>query len=237
MSANIPPHMSARVALLAPNCFAHEVLIADLASHDTAEAAAQALGLGLPPQLSRAVPGRRFEFVAGRLCAQQALKMAGYSGTAEVTVDERRAPVWPPGYTGSIAHGIGRAWAMVASKAHYRALGIDLEEVVTPATALQLSSSVLRPEEREWARTTTLSHEQFLSLAFSAKESLFKCLDPMTRAGFDFQDVGMVDVDLSAGLLRLELRVDLSSEFSAGNVFEVRFHLDTAVHTATGIAA
>jgi enterobactin synthetase component D len=223
--------------LIAPGCFECEIQIAELEPHGSAEAAAQALGLKLPPQLARAVPTRRLEFLAGRLCAQRALQLAGCAGAPEVPIDEHRAPVWPPGYVGSIAHGSGTAWAVVASRAHYGALGIDLEKVVTPATALELSASVLRPEERVLARTTGLGYEQFLSLVFSAKECLYKCLNPITRVSFNFQDAEVVDLNLSAGLLRVALRRDLSSGFRAGDLFDVRFELGAEIHASAGIPA
>jgi enterobactin synthetase component D len=221
--------------LVAPGCFEYKVQIAELESHGSVEAAAQALGLTFPRQLARAVPTRRLEFLAGRLCAQRALLLAGCAGAPEVPMDEHRAPVWPLGYIGSIAHGSGTAWAVVASRAHYRALGIDIEKVVTPATALELSAAVLRPEERVLARTAGLGYEQFLSLAFSAKESLYKCLNPITGVSFDFQDAEVVELAVSAGLLRIALRTDLSPEFRAGDLFDIRFDLGVEIHTCTGI--
>jgi enterobactin synthetase component D len=223
--------------LIAAGCFEYECQIADLESHGSAEAAALALDLTFPPQLARAVPTRRLEFLAGRLCARRALQLAGCAGRPEVSIGEQRSPVWPPGYVGSIAHGSGTAWAVVASRAHYRALGIDLEKVVAPATALELSNPVLRPEERVLARTAGLGYEQFLSLAFSAKESLYKCLNPITRVSFDFQDAEVVELILSAGLLRIALCADLLPEFKAGDLFEVRFALGAEIHTSTGIPA
>ena len=223
--------------LIAPGCYGHEIQIAELETRGTAEAVAQALGVTIPLQLARAVPTRRLEFLAGRLCAQRALQLAGFAGTPEVGIDGHRAPVWPSGYVGSIAHGSGTAWAVVASRAHYRALGIDLEKVVTPATAQELTASVLRPEERVRARTAGLSYEQFLSLAFSAKESLYKCLNPITRVSFDFQDAEVVELTLSVSLLRVALRTNLSPEFKAGDLFDVRFDLGAEIHTSTAIPA
>ena len=221
--------------LIAPGCHGYEIQIAELETRGSVEATAQALGLKFPLQLARAVPTRRLEFLAGRMCAQRALQLAGFAGTPEVPMDGHRAPVWPSGYVGSIAHGSGTAWAVVASRAQYRGLGIDLEKIVTPATALALSGSVLRPEERVLARTAGLSYELFLSLAFSAKESLYKCLNPITCAAFDFQDAEVLELTMSANLLRVALRTDLSNEFKAGDLFDIRFDLGAEIHTSTAI--
>jgi len=225
------------VDLVAPNCHASELRIADLEVHGNPEAAARALGIAFPPQLARAVPSRRMECLAGRLCAPRALRAAGFTGTADLPINARRGPVWPAGFVGSIAHGADTAWAVVASQAHYRALGIDLERLVTPAAAAELSASVLLPAESARMRAAAISFEQFLSLAFSAKETLYKCLNPLTGAAFDFLEVEIVELSLGAGLLRAALHRDLSEGIRAGDRFEVRFRIAAEIHTSTSIAA
>ena len=217
--------------LLPPACFESEISIAELEQHGSDSAAAEVLGFEFPPLLARADPKRRFEFMAGRLCAQRALQRAGNRGTAMIGIGAQRAPVWPPGFCGSIAHGGGRAWAVVAPQASYRGLGIDLEKIVEPAAARKLWTTVLGPRESECARPAALSEEQFLSLVFSAKESLFKCLHPVTLARFGFLDAELVHLDLEAGLLRLSLRAELSAEFRPGNVFDVGFELGSETRT------
>jgi enterobactin synthetase component D len=218
--------------LLPPGCFASETRIEELEQQGSDVAAAEALGLEIPPQLVRAVPKRRLEFLAGRLCARRALRQAGYADEATIAIGEQRAPVWPPGFVGSIAHGNGTAWAVVAAHERYRGLGIDLEEIVAPASARSLSTNVLRPEERERMQPAGLSEEQFVSLVFSAKESLFKCLHPITLARFGFQDAEVVHLDLGASLLRLSLRAALSAEFQPGTEFDMAFELSSQIRTA-----
>lgn len=218
--------------LLPPGCFASETRIEELTHHGSDVAAAEALGIAIPPQLARAVPKRRREFLAGRLCARRALRQAGYALDAPVAIGERRAPAWPPGFVGSIAHSHGTAWSVVASQADYRGLGIDLEEIVTPASTRKLSATVLRPEERGPTLPAGLSEEQFLSLVFSAKESLFKCLHPITLARFGFQDAQVVHLDLEASQLRLALRAAISAEFQPGTEFDIAFELGSHVRTA-----
>ncbi|MBS0388422.1 MAG: 4'-phosphopantetheinyl transferase superfamily protein [Proteobacteria bacterium] len=211
--------------------------IAELDVHGSPEAASRALGIAFPPQLARAVPTRRMEFLAGRLCARRALQAAGYTGTAELPINARRGPVWPAGFVGSIAHGAETAWAVVASQRHYRALGIDLERLVTPAAAAELSASVLLHSESALARAANLGFEQFLGLAFSAKETLYKCLNPLTGAAFDFLDVEIVELSPGTGALRVALRTDLSPDVRAGEQFVVRFRIGSEIHTSTSIAA
>ena len=225
------------VELVAPDCHASEMRIAELAVHGSPEEASRALGIAFPPQLARAVATRRMEFLAGRLCARRALQAAGFSGSADLAINARRGPVWPAGFVGSIAHGADTAWAVAASQTHYRALGIDLERLVTPAAAAELSASVLLHTEGALARSVNISYEQFLSLAFSAKETLYKCLNPLTGAAFDFLDVEIVELSPRTGLLRVALRTDLSPGVRAGDLFEVRFRIGSEIHTSTSIAA
>lgn len=223
--------------LLPPHCHECETRIAQLDLHGNAEAAAKALGMTIPPQLARAVPKRRLEFLAGRLSAHRALERAGYKGGAEIAIGQWRAPVWPLGFTGSIAHAHGSAWAVVGPRHIYRGIGIDLEEIVMPATARDLSATVLRAEERERARPARLSDEQLLSLVFSAKESLYKCLQPITLARFGFLDAELVHLHPQSGLLRLSLRAALSAEFQPGIAFDVSFELGTRTRTAMFLPA
>src|ERR1700716_1803425 len=85
--------------------------------HNLAAASAIPLGaearLRLPQPLRHAVPNRQREFLAGRLCAAQALRCLGADST-HVGMAGDRAPVWPDGVVGSITHSGGFAAAAVA---------------------------------------------------------------------------------------------------------------------------
>ncbi len=125
------------------------------------------------------------EFVAGRSCARLALATLGITGVG-IPVGPDRAPVWPAGVVGSIAHTGHLAVAAVAPGTLVSALGIDAE----PAIALErdLWSRVCRPEELAWAATQS-DPAQAATLLFSAKESMFKCLWPRTRIFLEFGDL------------------------------------------------
>lgn len=128
------------------------------------------LALRLPADLADAVPRRRAEFLAGRLCAMLALRAIG----APPEVGRAgRAPVWPAGATGSIAHAGGRAIAVAARRP--ARLGVDCETLMTPRTAAEIGPLILR--EAEWRlRPEAMEAARFLTLAFSAKEALYKAL-------------------------------------------------------------
>lgn len=163
----------------------------------------------LPPEVARAVPKRRAEFIAGRACARAALAAAGGDGGASIPIGPLRAPQWPPGFVGSITHAAGVAAAAVAPSSRTRALGIDLEVMPAPA---DVAATVATPAELALAPLTAL---------FACKEALFKALAPRVGRYFDFLDVAAI---AGAGD-RLTFRQlgDLSTEFPAGTLHEAAF--------------
>ncbi len=130
-------------------------------------------------------PVRRREFTAGRGCARLALGALGLPPTA-LPAGADRAPVWPAGIAGSIAHTRELAVAAAVPLSLLSGLGIDLE----PAHPLEseLWPRVCRQEELQWAdaqRNPGLA----VALLFSAKESIFKCLWPRARIFLEFSDL------------------------------------------------
>src|SRR5580692_7617313 len=80
----------------------------------------------IPAALTTAVASRRAEFVAGRLCAREALAALGAPST-RVPRGIDGAPEWPTGFVGSISHTAELAFAAVAPAAEARGLGLDVE--------------------------------------------------------------------------------------------------------------
>lgn len=142
-------------------------------------------------------PGRRREFYAGRRAAHLALEALGADGTA-VTAGRRGAPSWPDGVVGSISHAGGLAVAAVAWASAAWGLGIDVE-TLGPAFTPDVERLVIcdgdemLPQDppHRWA-------PYWPNIAFSAKESVFKCLFPKTGWQLEFNDVA-VSIDLEAG--------------------------------------
>jgi 4'-phosphopantetheinyl transferase EntD len=138
--------------------------------------------------VERAVPKRQREFRTGRACARLALAELGVEPTA-LPMGEDRAPVWPPGVVGSITHCQGFVGAAVARASLVEGLGLDAE-LSTPlepdvirhicSEDEQASFAALprRPEGADWSK-----------IAFSAKESIHKCIAPRSRIMLDFRDV------------------------------------------------
>jgi len=166
---------------------------------------------------------RQSEYLAGRLCARQALSLL----IGEYSVPPRASggqPLWPPGATGSIAHSQGRAVAMLGSDFCWRGLGVDLEPCLPTARALRLAPGILTRSERAHLATLTSAERQafFVTLSFSFKESLFKALYPLCRTRFYFQDAQILNYQ--DGKARLRLLRDLPG-FPAQSVLDGQFLL------------
>ena len=151
----------------------------------------------LPDDLITAVPKRRSEYLAGRLCAALALRAAGQP----VHVGRNgRAPVWPPGVAGSISHSDSRAIAVVSLT--HRAVGVDCETVMSDALAQKLRGEVFTAVEARLC-PPTLPFANFVTLVFSAKEAVYKALSAQLDTMPAFLDV--VLVGLATDHLQMEL--------------------------------
>lgn len=178
-------------------------------------------GIEQPPGIRRAVAKRRAEFLAGRLCVADAMAALGVN-PAPVAIGAQRAPAWPHGLVGSISHAEGLALAAVARNDQVHALGIDCERLLCAATVAEVSASVLRAEERRWAATLApCARQRFVTLVFSAKESLFKALYPSVNAYFDCQDAEVFAVD--ADRFQVRLARTLNAGWRQGQCFTGRY--------------
>ena len=191
---------------------------------------------GMP---ERAVPKRRAEFLAGRFAARQALALLGVDGVPGRNQDG--SPRWPEQVVGSITHGAARALCAVAQASEVRGIGIDAERLMGEGAKDELLARICDVEERALLRRSLASPEQHLvTFAFSAKESLYKCLFPQIGRFMDFNAarvVGALATQSGLGVvgeLTLELSVDWSEEFRRGRQVRASFlasgsHVESAV--------
>jgi enterobactin synthetase component D len=197
---------------------------------------ARALGITIPSNLLRAVAKRQAEFVAGRYCAREALRLAGATTHELTTSNDDRSPVWPAGFVGSITHTAGFASAAVAPADRWRGIGLDSESLIADDVAARVGESILTPGTLDGQRADCLpafTPSEWLTLVFSAKESAFKCLYPLTKVFFGFHDMEVTAADPTTTALSLKLRRSLTPEFATGFVLTARWHRTaTHVHTA-----
>lgn len=168
------------------------------------------------------VAKRQTEYLAGRLCARQAL--AQLTGAASVPGrGEDRAPQWPADTCGSITHGNGWAAAVVGHSAEWCGLGLDIERIMPASRAERLASEILTPAELlRLERLPTEQRAQRISLTFSLKESLFKALYPQVLRRFYFQDAELLSVGAD-NCLRMRLLIDLHADWPAGSQVDGQF--------------
>lgn len=179
-----------------------------------------ALGEALPERVAGAAAKRRTDYAAGRLCARQTLvRLTGVAAVPGMETDGR--PVWPAGLCGSISHGAGRAVAVAALAARYSGLGVDVEEVFSPARARELEDLILTADERR--RLADREPTLVATAAFSLKESLFKALNPLTGAQFFHEDAELTC--LADGCAQLRLLRALSPSWPAGAVVPGRYRI------------
>ena len=168
------------------------------------------------------VAKRQTEYLAGRLCAREALRRV--TGTPAVpAIGADRAPQWPAEVSGSITHGSGWAGAMVAHASTWRGLGLDVERRLAPARAERLAGEILTPGELQQLQGLTPEQRAWrISLSFSFKESLFKALYPLVLQSFYFQDAELLSC-FEDGSARLRLLIELSGDWPAGSELDGQF--------------
>ncbi|MFM4733657.1 amonabactin biosynthesis phosphopantetheinyl transferase AmoD [Aeromonas salmonicida] len=172
-------------------------------------------GILLPASLQRAAPKRLGEFLAGRLAAREALRRVGL-GDHVVAIGSAREPRWPAGFEGSISHSLllGRGMALCAVRPGQGGMGLDLEAWLEDEQACELWPGIVNDEEWGRLQRCPLGPAQGLTLAFSAKESLFKALYPRVGRYFDFLDARWLA--MTEQTLTLELKSALTPDLPAG---------------------
>jgi 4'-phosphopantetheinyl transferase EntD len=134
------------------------------------------------PAFSSSVVAVRRASGAARIVARQLLARLGIDECA-VPRASSRAPIWPTGIVGSLAHDAQVAVAAVAMRSDVSALGIDVE----PAEALpaDLLDLVATPQEQAKIHLDPYRGR----LLFAAKEAVYKAVYPLDQTFLDHHDV------------------------------------------------
>lgn len=117
-------------------------------------------------------------------------------------VGDRRQPLWPAPWYGSISHCERCALAVVSAGP----VGVDIERILSPTLATELESSIVNNAGKKPAgRQRPAVGRWPLTLAFSAKESAFKASPPEIQSGVGFRDFEVTYIkegNLAASALR-----------------------------------
>ena len=139
-------------------------------------------------ELSNAGRKRKAEHLAGRIAAAHAL--GAIHERAIPGIGPSGEPLWPEGVSGSITHSGTQAMAVVVR--HQDALvGIDCEAILPDREAREIQDGIVDAQEAMYLTHSGYPFALALTLAFSAKESLFKALFPKanTYMGFEWARV------------------------------------------------
>ncbi|MBV7405248.1 enterobactin synthase subunit EntD [Enterobacter sp. ENT03] len=147
-------------------------------------------------QLRHTSPKRQREHLAGRLAAFHAMGVIPAIGA-------NGAPDWPAGIFGSISHSGTTALAVVASQP----VGVDIERCLDAALCAELADSIVDADERAVLVASGLPLPLAVTLAFSAKESLYKAFSDRALPWPGFASARVT------ALTDTQLRLTLSARF------------------------
>jgi len=120
----------------------------------------------------------------------------------------------------------------VAPTSKVEALGIDTERIMTAERARGVSQAVAWPCELAHARAAGCDRLEALTLVFSAKEAIFKCLHASVGRVFDFCDVRIVTIDARTRTFMVRVVRPLSVRFPAQHILQGRFEIERGwIHT------
>ena len=135
----------------------------------------------------RAVAKRAREFATGRRLAHELLDALGCADIPLLPGD-RRAPLWPSGVRGTIAHCRDACVVAVTTDMRIAGLGLDVE----PATPLrdELVRRILGDDERQVLAARDEARRGLLAkAAFCAKEAVYKAISARVGVVLEFSDV------------------------------------------------
>ncbi|MFK7769338.1 MAG: 4'-phosphopantetheinyl transferase [Mariniblastus sp.] len=185
--------------------------------------------------------GRQKEFQLGRAIAEYQLAKLGHpNSTGSIGVNDDRSPNWPLGFVGSISHSKNWIWASVAKTEHLRSIGIDTESIASERTLRQVQREIGTLDEWAIAGDAGLDLVTTFTVVFSAKEAFYKCLYPLEKIFFGFEEAKVVSA--TNNRIRIRKTSIQKNSNSANNNSDLPTELDVSylvegnnVFTATWI--
>lgn len=140
--------------------------------------------------LDGATPARAREIAAGRILGRVVLAELSCLPTAILRAPSG-APIWPPGFCGSISHSRRHVAVAVARTTAFDSIGIDIEDGRSLGASISDVASGVELEGLGHHLGAENSDDAG-RMIHSAKEALFKCQAPVT----DCQDLDFLDIRL-----------------------------------------
>lgn len=185
----------------------------------------------MPNAVVRAVPKRQYEFIIGRLAAGVLLIENGIPAEDSWIASWHRQPVWPKGIIGSISHSSELVSVAVRPKGYgIDSIGIDIEYLDQNSQSMRALTRCFTHKERALLEQI----ENGLIIGFSIKESLFKCLHPMTGNFFDFLDAQITYADTISQSVDCVLQCNLGEGLNSGTCLQGKYRIFRN-HVWTGV--
>lgn len=175
----------------------------------------------LPDELQDAAWARQQSFLAGRYCAAQAMRQLGVSsGQLLRRLNDRRVD-WPETVVGSISHSGDLALAVVGLASQWRAVGADIQTVMSEPRALLVCKRVMSEDELTLIKSGVFgqSFVESVTRLFSIKETVYKLLYGVAERYMPFSAVSLLSFDAPYATLRLN--VDWGVGWVAGSTLSV----------------
>lgn len=153
---------------------------------------------------------RSRQFSSGRRAAHEAVQQLQIQDSAIGRTE--RIPRWPPGVLGSISHSDSLAGAAVGLADTYLGMGIDL--VPISAVSDKVAQRLLLGPELKWVGD--MGSGDWRTALFSAKESVYKAVNPVVGEYLGFQDVTVSVVPDALEFFAATIENRESSEIVAG---------------------
>ena len=189
-------------------------------------------GIAFPPLLANAVPKRRSDYLAGRICAERLLTSLGVGAAArDVRIGRYREPVWPEGVVASIAHSSRLAACIGTTDPDVGGVGIDLEQEMPIGVANDIRNQIVDAQEDVVIRKNFDSYSQGLTVVFSAKETIYKAVHRFVERFLEFTAVKLLEVERNSMLF--SVREPLADNLCAGSTITVYYSIDVkSIETA-----
>jgi 4'-phosphopantetheinyl transferase EntD len=181
--------------------------------------------ISIPASIALAVTKRQAEFLAGRLMARQALALIGHEGFT-VAIGDDRTPIWPNGIIGSISHSNQIALCITANQHEFSYIGCDVEPFITIQTQKEICDTIINHAEKRLIQNSPLGQKIAFTLAFSAKESLFKALYTTVKRYFDFSAAHIYDINPGNQTFKLKLVESLTDTLVKDTIFDGTYILN-----------
>ncbi len=174
---------------------------------------------------------RKAEFIAGRYCALKILNSIGIISN-DIFSNEDGTPNWPPDILGSITHTKNYVSVSISNNSKLLGLGRDSEFVFPKTINKEVGFTIVTKDE--WNYSKGFTKEEFNTFVYSAKESLFKALYPITKTFIDFNEVKIDGLDDK--YFKIKLKKPLSRFIAAGQTFKGSYYFEKdLVHTGVDI--